>query len=70
MLTIRAPLYFRTTDEMLEEFSIWAKIKHLKSLLKIPIPLLDKCDFVRPIKEGTFAPEIEGWWKAAEVCRG
>lgn len=54
------PLYLRTTDEMLEEFSYLGEEKALEIVVKNPQWIANACEHVFPIPKGTFTPSIEG----------
>ncbi|MGI5970839.1 MAG: PolC-type DNA polymerase III, partial [Oscillospiraceae bacterium] len=53
------PLYFRTTDEMLEEFSYLGEEKALEVVVKNPRIIADKCESIKPLPDGLFPPTIE-----------
>ncbi len=53
------PLYFRTTDEMLEEFSYLGAQKAFEVVVTNPNRIADMCDIVRPVPHNLFAPKIE-----------
>lgn len=54
------PLYFRTTEEMLEEFSyLGDKLAH-KVVIDNTIKIADMIENVKPIPDETFPPKIEG----------
>ena len=70
------PLYFRTTDEMLEEFAYLGKDKAREVVVDNPKLIADWCDNVRPLPDGLFAPKLENsdgelkdlvWGKAREL---
>ena len=53
------PLYFRTTDEMLREFSYLGEEKAREVVIHNPKLVADWCDNVRPLPDGLFAPKLE-----------
>ncbi len=53
------PLYFRTTDEMLEEFSYLGEEKALEVVVTNPNMIADMCETLRPVPHNLFAPKIE-----------
>ena len=70
------PLYFRTTDEMLEEFAYLGGEKAHEVVVDNPKLIADRCDNVRPLPDGLFAPRLENsdgelkdlvWGKAHEL---
>ncbi|KJF26020.1 DNA polymerase III PolC [Clostridium aceticum] len=56
----QAPLYLRTTEEMLKEFLYLGEDKAREIVIDYPNQLNEKIDPLIPIPDGTFPPEIEG----------
>lgn len=56
----QAPLYYKTTDEMLKEFSYLGDRKCREVVIENPNSIADEIEEVLPIPEGTFPPVIEG----------
>jgi len=56
----QAPLYFRTTEEMLEEFSYLGEKKCHEVVVENTNLIADMCEDIIPIPNGTFPPKIEG----------
>ena len=53
------PLYFRTTDDMLEEFSYLGEEKAYEIVVENPNKIADMCETMRPVPHNLFAPKIE-----------
>jgi DNA polymerase-3 subunit alpha (Gram-positive type) len=50
------PLYFKTTDEMLEEFSYLGRDKAREIVITNPNLIADMCQDVAPLPKGLFTP--------------
>lgn len=57
---IQAPLYLKTTREMLDEFSYLGEEKAREVVITVPNHIADQCDVLKPILDGTYTPYIEG----------
>ncbi|MGM0444976.1 MAG: PolC-type DNA polymerase III [Bacillota bacterium] len=56
----QAPLYYRTTEEMLKEFSYFDDEAAHELVVDNPNKIYDKIEDIKPIPDGLFTPEIEG----------
>ena len=55
----QAPLYFRTTRDMLDEFAYLGEKKAKEIVVDVPNRIADLCDELVPFPEGTHSPTIE-----------
>ena len=62
----QAPLYFKTTDEMLKDFSYLDEQTAYSAVIEVPNRIADMCDELKPFPDGTHAPEIPN---ASEILR-
>ena len=53
------PIYFRTTDEMLEEFDYLGEEECRKVVVEAPNYIAKMCDVIPPLPKGLFAPKLE-----------
>ncbi|MFO7819212.1 MAG: PolC-type DNA polymerase III [Halanaerobacter sp.] len=56
----QAPLYFRTTDEMLDEFDYFSQDVAYELVVENPKEIVEGIEEVKPVPEGLFTPTIEG----------
>ena len=56
----QAPLYFKTTGEMLEEFSYLGEEKAREVVITTPQSIADQCQMLQPFPFETCAPIIDG----------
>lgn len=56
----QAPLYFRTTDQMLAEFNYLPEETAKEIVIDNPRKIAEMVDYVRPIPKGTYPPNIPG----------
>ncbi len=70
------PIYFKTTDEMLEEFAYLGEDTAYEVVVKNTNLIADWCDSIEPLPKGLFAPKLEDsdgelkrlvWGKAHEL---
>ena len=54
------PIYLRTTDEMLEEFSYLGERAAREVVIENPNKIADMCERIRPIPKGTYQPSLPG----------
>lgn len=73
---LQAPLYFRTTREMLDEFSYLDEETARRIVIENPSKIADEVESIHPVKDGTYNPSIEGceqdmtdksWARAREI---
>lgn len=56
----QAPLYYRTTEEMLAEFDYFKPEVAKELVIENPKQIVEEIEEVKPVPDGLFTPEIEG----------
>ncbi|MDA8233744.1 MAG: PolC-type DNA polymerase III, partial [Clostridia bacterium] len=56
----QAPLYFRTTEEMLEEFSYLGETKAQEVVITNPGLIADRTEVLKPMPDDFYPPKIDG----------
>lgn len=66
----QAPLYFKTTDEMLKEFSYLGEKKAFEVVVENTNLIADMCENIRPVPKEQYPPKIENSARDIEnMCR-
>ena len=55
---MQPPLYFKTTDQMLEEFSYLGPETARRVVIDVPNAIADRCETLKPFPDGTHSPKI------------
>ena len=61
------PLYFKTTEEMLDEFSYLGPERAFEVVVQNPNKIAALCDEIQPVPDGTYPPSVEN---SAEEIEG
>ena len=56
----QAPLYFKSTEEMLHDFAYLGPKKAKEVVITNPNAIADQCEEIQPVLSGTYPPVIEG----------
>ena len=56
----QAPLYFKSTDEMLKEFSYLGEDRAYEVVVKNTNMIADMCEVIRPVPRENYPPHIDG----------
>jgi len=56
----QAPLYLKTTDEMLKEFSYLGEGRAYEVVVKNTNMIADQCEIIRPVPRENYPPHIDG----------
>ncbi|MCE5189212.1 MAG: PolC-type DNA polymerase III [Eubacteriales bacterium] len=64
--SFQAPLYYKTTAEMLEEFAYLGEETARRVVVDVPNEIANRCELLKPFPDGTHAPTIEN---ASDILR-